>query len=162
MAEIEALLVKAELLEQVISYWDEVDSRWGETAHDRFIEDGTFESENSFLQGRDEIKSFYDWRKSRGDRVARHIVNNARVGLSGPDLGEVRYLMTIYAVDGVPVLPVHAPNLIADVTDTFIRRNGRWLLASKVFKTLFKGDIPATIMPKDVLNDLRAAQAAKQ
>lgn len=147
--------LKAYLHDLVLRYWREVDERWGAEAHNFFTPDGVFVSETTRLVGRDEIKAFYDWRRGRGDRVARHIVNNALVSIDG-DRATVSYLMTIYAADGVPVLPVAAPNLISDVTETIVRVDGAWLIAEKRFSTLFRGQVPATVMPADVLAAARA------
>lgn len=151
--------LKADLHDLVLRYWREVDERWGARAHEFFTPDGVFVSETTRLVGRNEIKAFYDWRRGRGDRVARHIVNNALVSVDG-DRATVGYLMTIYAADGVPVLPVTAPNLISDVTETLVRVDGAWLIAEKKFSTLFKGEVPATVMPEGVLAAVRAGIGA--
>ena len=150
------LALKHEIHDLVLRYWDDVDTRWGADAHNFFTEDGVFVSERTRLAGRAEIRSFYDWRRGRGDRVARHIVNNARVAIEEENRARISYLMTIHAADGVPVLPVTSPNLIADVTETLVRRDGAWLIEEKAFRTLFKGDVPVTAMPADVLAAARA------
>lgn len=145
------LALKFRLHELVLRYWREVDTNWGEAAPDFFTVDGTFESENMALRGRDEIRAFYAWRRDRGERVARHIVDNLLVALDGEDRATVSYMMTIYAGDGKPVLPVSSPNLVCDVTESFVRRDGEWLVSRKAFRTLFKGDVPATVMPAEAL-----------
>jgi hypothetical protein len=150
------LVTKFEIHDLVLRYWHDVDTRWGADAHDFFTEDGVFVSERTRLAGRAEIKSFYDWRRGRGERVARHIVNNARVTVEGEDRAVISYLMTIYAADGVPVLPVTSPNLISDVTETMVRSDGAWLIEEKRFTTLFMGDVPATVMPAEILAATRA------
>jgi hypothetical protein len=151
---------KAEIHELVLRYWREVDERWGAEAHNFFTPDGVFASESNRLVGRGEIKAFYDWRRGRGERVARHIVNNALVSLDGADRATVSYIMTIFAADGVPVLPVRSPNLISDVSERLVRVDGVWMIEEKAFSTLFKGEVAATVMPADVLAATRAAAKA--
>lgn len=151
MDEPATLALKSHLIERVMRYWDEVDTRWGDDAHNYFVEDGLFQSENISLRGRDEIKAFYGWRRGRGERVSRHLVANAYVTIEAADRATVHYVMVLYAVDGVPVLPVSSPNVISDVKETFVRRGDIWLIEKKLFNGLFKGDVPATVMPKDVL-----------
>lgn len=146
---------KSRVLELVLDYWRDVDTNWGSGAHLLFTEDGVFESERMRLAGRAEIKAFYDWRRGRGERVARHLVANPRVHMTGADRATIGYIMTIYAMDGVPVLPVSAPNLICDVTETMVWEDQRWWIAHKHFNTLFKGEVAATVMPPEILAVVR-------
>lgn len=156
MDDLRRLALSNDIHDLVLRYWHDVDTRWGASAHGFFTEDGVFESENMRLAGRDEIRAFYDWRRSRGERVARHLVTNARVTIDDGDHAGIGYIMTIYAADGAPVLPVAAPNLISDVTETLVRRDGGWLIERKAFRTLFKGEVPVTAMPAEVLAAARA------
>ncbi|EUC00920.1 hypothetical protein PMI07_004206 [Rhizobium sp. CF080] len=148
MVELAELALKADILALVTEYWNDVDTNWGARAHTMFTEDGVFGSGESAYTGRQQIKAFYDWRVSRGDRVARHLVNNPIVTIDGPDRATIRYIMTIYAVDGVPVLSVRAPNSISDVVEVLVRDpQGNWKIRSKTFTALFKGEEPTTTMP---------------
>ena len=148
MPDLQLLAQKFELIELVHAYWNNVDAKWGAEAHTMFTEDGVFQSDSSLHTGREEVKGFYDWRRGRGERVARHLVSNPLVTIEGPDRATVRYTMTIYAVDGVPILSVKAPNSISEVTDLYQRNAaGEWKIQHKTLRGLFRGEEPATIMP---------------
>lgn len=158
MVELAELALKADILALVTEYWNDVDTNWGARAHTMFTEDGVFGSGESAYTGRQQIKAFYDWRVSRGDRVARHLVNNPIVTIDGPDRATIRYIMTIYAVDGVPVLSVRAPNSISDVVEVLVRDpQGNWKIRSKTFTALFKGEEPTTTMPTHLREGLLPA-----
>ncbi|MEQ1406857.1 nuclear transport factor 2 family protein [Neorhizobium sp. Rsf11] len=145
---------KAEVLSLVTEYWNEVDTNWGARAHMMFAEDGVFGSGPSAFVGREQIKAFYDWRRGRGDRVARHLINNPMVSIESADRATIKYIMTIYAVDGVPVLPVNAPNSISEVLEVLVRGAEGWKIRSKTFTHLFKGNEPTTTMPAHVRQSL--------
>lgn len=158
MVELAELALKADILALVTEYWNDVDTNWGARAHTMFTEDGVFGSGESAYTGRQQIKAFYDWRVSRGDRVARHLINNPIVTIDGPDRATIRYIMTIYAVDGVPVLSVRAPNSISDVVEVLVRDpQGNWKIRSKTFTALFKGEEPTTTMPPHLREGLLPA-----
>lgn len=155
MVELAELALKADILSLVTEYWNDVDTNWGARAHMMFTEDGVFGSGESAYTGRQQIKTFYDWRVSRGDRVARHLINNPIITIESPDRATIRYIMTIYAVDGVPVLPVRAPNSISDVVEVLVRDpQGNWKIQSKTFTALFKGEEPTTTMPAHLRESL--------
>lgn len=145
------LTAKAEILSLVTEYWKDVDTNLGAGAHMMFTEDGVFGSGPSAFVGRGQIKAFYDWRRSRGERVARHLINNPIVSIESRDRAAIRYIMTIYAVDGLPVLPINGPNSISDVLEVVVRDwPDGWKIQSKVFTHLFKGQEPTTTMPADL------------
>lgn len=155
MVELAELAVKADILSLVTEYWDDVDTNWGARAHTLFTEDGVFGSGDTAYAGRQQIKAFYDWRVSRGARVARHLVNNPIVTIEGPDRATIKYIMTIYAVDGTPVLSVNGPNSISEVVEVLVRDpQGNWKIRSKTFTALFKGQEPTTTMPAELRKNL--------
>ncbi len=152
----EALQIRAELVDLVQDYWLDVDCNTGAGAHLTYTQDGMFQSENTTLTGPDQIRAFYDWRRARGARLARHLVSNPRVEIGAPDRATVRYVMSIYAGDGVPVLPVTGPALISDMTDHYRREaDGRWLCAHRGFVHLFRGSVPVTTIPAELVEKLR-------
>jgi len=156
----ERLLVKNEIAERVLDYWNEVDTNWGAKAPGYFTEGGIFASHTSDmrLEGRDEIEAFYAWRVSRGARTVRHIIDNLAVEPVTETAARVRYVMTIWGRDGEGVLPVNGPNAISQVEEEHELHGGRWLIRSRWVRGLFKGDAPTTIMPAAELDRARAAR----
>ena len=157
----ERLLVKSEIAERVLDYWNEVDTNWGAEAPAYFTEGGIFASHTSDmrLQGRDEIGAFYSWRVSRGARTVRHIIDNLAVDPVSDSAARVRYVMTIWGRDGEGILPVTGPNAISQVEEEHERHAGRWLIRTRWVRGLFKGDTPTTIMPAAELVRARAARS---
>ena len=134
-----------EIQEQILAYWHDVDRNWGRTAHEFYTPDGRYTTSQKSRQGQEAIRAFYSKREDRGERVARHLVNNLHLISQSQTHVEAIWVLLIYASDGVPVLPASVPNLIADVTDEFVRdEQGSWRLAERKIIPLFKGSIPTT------------------
>lgn len=151
MDDAERRAIEADITRAIYDYWDEVDSRWGAKAHEMYTEDGQFGKRI----GRDEIKAFYDWRKTRGDRSTFHLALNVKVDVESKDKATARYIMMLYGVDGVPPLPIKAPNTIYNAVEEFVRQPSGWMLKSKMTYIVFEGEEPATIMPDSILENMR-------
>lgn len=141
----------ADLHRLQVDYWYEVDHNYGRNATDFYLEDGVFVVGAERMEGRGEIAAFYRWREKRGDRTARHIVANHRVKHATADEAEFHCIMTLYADDGVPVLPSQVPVMIADVVDHCVREGGVWRFRSHVLKTVFQGGAQPTIPTRSEL-----------
>ncbi|WP_051749681.1 nuclear transport factor 2 family protein [Sphingobium chlorophenolicum] len=133
------------LLANATDYWHEVDVNGGLNTRDYYLEDATFFN----LKGREAIHQFYVWRQSRGPRVNRHVIANFRAELIEPGLARTNNVMMLFAGDGVPVLPSHAPIQIAEQIDHLVLcEDGRWRFRTREFVNLFKGDTPTTVPPR--------------
>lgn len=147
MDRLERVLIWADLEKLTVDYWHEVDTNWGQRAHEFFVEDGIFQASNdtAFL-GRKEIQNFYTWRQSRGARVARHLISNFRVNIEDENHATTNWVLCLYAADGSPILPSLPPILIADSIDVCIRGDdGAWRYVSRTLKSLFAGGASITI-----------------
>lgn len=134
-----------EIQAQIMAYWHDVDRNWGRNAHLFFIPDGRYTTSQKSRTGRAEIQQFYLERERRGERVVRHLVHNLHLASHTDTEAQMVWVLLIHANDGVPVLPASVPNLIADVTDDFVRdSSGRWLLKERTIAPLFKGPIATT------------------
>ena len=137
----------------VADYWHDVDTNWGRNAGDHYTEDATFVSSRNTYSGRDQIEKFYAWRVNRGARVAIHSMSNFRVEPpQDSSSATCTYYLTLYADDGVPVLPTHPPIQLALMTDKFVRADGRWLCTQRKFTTLFAGGTPTTSPTVEQIN----------
>ena len=142
----EKALLTQVLLGTAIDYWYEVDHHDGLDARDFYFDHSTF---GSFV-GRDAIHRFYVWRKERGVRISRHLILNFRAEFESARKARTNHVMLLFAADGEPVLPSAPPIAISELIDEVeLCDDGRWRYRSRKFVTLFKGDTPATVPPKE-------------
>src|SRR3954447_24648401 len=114
-----------------ISYWHDVDHSWGRNARAFYTSQGVFTIGEKTMAGPDEIADFYRWRESRGERVARHVVTNFRLGEWRREQARLECIMLLYAADGTPVLPSLPAIMIADVVSDCERgADGKWRFVS--------------------------------
>ncbi len=135
--------VRQELEALLYDYWHDVDTNWGKTAGEYYTEDAAFQGEAATYHGRAKIQEFYAWRVAQGPRLAVHAVNNFRVELQSEDEATATWYLLLYAANGERVLPTHPPITISLVSDSYVRRDGRWLCRHRRFETLFQGGAPA-------------------
>jgi hypothetical protein len=129
-----------------VNYWYEVDHNWGRNARAFYTPQGVFAIGNKTMAGPDAIADFYRWRESRGERVARHVVTNLRLGASQGARAKLECIMLLYAADGRPVLPSLPAIMIADVVSDCERDDdGKWRFVSHRLMPIFEGGVPATI-----------------
>ena len=141
----ERLALTHELHALVVDYWHDVDTNWGRQAPEYYTEDGEFIGPAASYKGREKIRAFYKWREDRGARTVVHSVVNFQVLPEGADHATCHWFLMLYAADGKPVLPTHAPIQIAYMTDKMVRdAESGWLVKSRQFDTWFEGGTPAT------------------
>lgn len=129
----------------LVDYWHDVDTNWGENAPDYYTPDGLFEGPAASYVGREKIRAFYNWRKTRGDRTVVHSVQNFQAFFDGgPDKAKCHWILMLYAADGKPVLPTHPPIQIAYMTDRLIKVDEGWKVTYRKFDIWFEGGTPAT------------------
>lgn len=126
-------------------YWYDVDMHWGASAASFYVEDGTFAIGEQRFNGRAEIAGFYTWRKSLGERTARHTFTNARAANVDDMHARFECIMLLYADNGLPVLESKPPVMIADVINDYVLTNGVWKLESRVLRPVFEGGVGATV-----------------
>ena len=142
----ERLALTQQLEALVIDYWHDVDTNWGKNAHEYYTADGSYSTSIKTRTGRDAIKEFYASREDRGDRIARHLVNNHRITIHDRNRVSAVWVLSLFAADGKPVLPSKPAIMMADVHDEIVREaDGRWRYKSRVIKALFRDfDTPTT------------------
>jgi hypothetical protein len=144
MDTLERLQILREIEDLAIDFWDEVDRNWGKNAHEYFTEDGSYTTSIKTRTGREAIRAFYDSRENRGERVARHLINNHKITIHDSDHVSAVQILSLFAADGVPVLPSRPAIMMADTHDEIVRVNGRWLYKSRTIKALFRDETPTT------------------
>lgn len=129
-----------------VNYWFEVDHNWGRNARTFYTAHGIFAIGDKTMASPDAIAEFYAWRESRGERVARHVVTNFRLGGSHGARAVLECIMLLYAADGRPILPSLPAIMIADVVSECERDiDGTWRFVSHRLIPVFEGGVPATI-----------------
>ena len=142
LAELETFLA-VQALE--VDYWYSVDRDRGVGAERFYTDDGIFAIGDQVMRGHGEIAAFYDWRRSLGERTARHVVSNPRLAAASATGATFECIMQLYADDGVPVLPSRPAIMIADVRSECVQCDGRWLFATHVLTPVFIGGVAATV-----------------
>jgi uncharacterized protein (TIGR02246 family) len=116
-----------------------IDHRNGVGVAELFAPDGVYDMSNQVYSGRGQIAQFYEARKARGRRAARHVFTNLHLTPEGPDRATGTVILTLYAYDGEPPYPA-AAILIADYNDIYVRdRDGRWRYQSRTIVPVFGG-----------------------
>jgi hypothetical protein len=143
------LLIWHQLAKLEAEYWYDVDTYWGQKAHEFYVEDGIFDMGMGSKPhaGRAAVQHFYAWRKARGERTARHVITNFQVRIKSDREATALCIMSLHAADGAPILPSKPPIMIADVVNECVRdEDGVWRLRSRTLLPVFTGGEAPTIM----------------
>lgn len=141
----ELLALRHELEALAVDFWHEVDHNGGRNAASFYVEDAVFETSIREYRGRDAVHAFYNRREQRGARLSLHVVQNFRIEPLAEDRVRCEYIMSLFAADGVPVLPSRPAIMIA-IAEEVVRRqpDGAWLYESRRLKPLFRDETPTT------------------
>lgn len=116
-----------------------IDHRDGVGVADLFTAGGVYDMSNRLYRGHTEITGFYDSRKARGRRAARHVFTNLRLQPESPARATGTVILTLYAYDGEPPYPT-AAILIADYNDVYVREpDGQWRYEYRTIVPVFGG-----------------------
>jgi hypothetical protein len=127
-----------------LGHWYDVNLNDGKTVHELYTENGRFIVGKQERRGREEIRKFYEARRRRGVRTARHFISNFLL-LPGESERHMRAagMICLHAGDQPPLLPSRPPILIADLVDDFVLEDdGVWRFSSHVLRPVFIGDDP--------------------
>lgn len=127
-----------------LSHWHDVNLNDGKAVHELYTENGRFVVGKQERHGREEIRKFYETRRKRGVRTARHLISNFLL-LPGKNERHVRAVGTVslHAGDQPPLLPSKPAILIADLMSDFMLENDEvWRFSSHVLRPVFVGDDP--------------------
>lgn len=138
-------LIIQEISNLLARHWHDVDRNWGRNAHNDYMVDGCYTTSQRTHKGRDAIKEFYADRRGRGERIARHLISNLHVTVKDVENATAVWVLSLYAADGLPVLPSRPAIMIADVVDDLVRdKDGCWRYRSRTITPLFRDDTPTT------------------
>jgi hypothetical protein len=162
MDPVETLVIAREIEGRLLDYWRDVDENGGRNAGSYWTEDAVWEAPARTFRGRAEIQGFFDWRLSRGDRFALHVVANLKTVVESPTRASSVWYLILHAADGVPVQPSKPAEQIAAIEDRWLRGDGGlWLCAHRKFKVLFAGG-GALAGPPAAAGDAAGSQASRR
>jgi hypothetical protein len=130
------------------SYWFEVDSNGGGSAHEFYFPGALFAVGDNRFEGREKIRAFYAKRRQRGPITSRHLINNLRVMPVNERQVRLIGVLTLYYAHGhAPHNGTHPPMLVADISaDCELDSDGSWRFRSHVLSPLFVGNaVPPSI-----------------
>ena len=87
--------------------------------------------------GRAEIEAFARSRTATAPRTSRHVQAGLRVTFEGPDRASGISCCTTFAASALPPIASTIPVLVADFFDSYVRREGEWLLAVRHIEPVF-------------------------
>ena len=128
-------------------YWHDIDTNWGRNAGQFYTDDAIFEASRSIYRGREQIQQFYDFRLSRGPRVAMHSVTNFRAIPESPTRATTTWYLLLFAHDGAPIQASAPPIQISLMTDICVKcDDGQWRYQHRKFEVWFQGGVETTSM----------------
>lgn len=124
------------VVEAVHRSWWNVDRDLGIGSERLYTADGVCVMPALTMRGRDEIAAGYAKRQENGPRLSRHLVSNLVVDV-GEHGARARYVLSLFAGNGVAPLDVDSPSAICDVEDRFVLTDDGWLIENRVLTPVF-------------------------
>ncbi|HRO61611.1 MAG TPA: hypothetical protein PK177_21050 [Burkholderiaceae bacterium] len=144
----EQLRIAQAVKDRLVEYWWDVDRDGARRALEFYTEDCVYLMCEHRMEGHAAIRRYYDYRDARGPRLVRHVITNLLAQVQGPDRATVDAVLSVYAADGVPVLPTTPPIMIADNRCEFVRgTDGVWRFRLHRIIPLFRGGIEVLAPP---------------
>ena len=142
MDDLERLLSERACERLIVEYCRLVDYGNAGAIADLFTEDGTWEGTDLLLNGRDEIRAWFERREGITRRVSRHVCTNVGVDVLSPDEAQSVCLLINYRHDrrdGDESMPVPAdhPKYVGELRDRFRRTPDGWRFASRKVEVAF-------------------------
>jgi len=134
--------------ERLVDYWWDVDANDAREALDFYTGDCVYDMCGHRMEGPAAVRDYYAYRAARGERLVRHVLTNLRARVHSAAQASVQGVLTVYAADGVPVLPSAPPILVADNHASFVRdADGAWRMREHGIVALFRGGAPVLVPP---------------
>lgn len=141
--------IREAVKDRLVDYWWDVDRNGAKGALDFYTEDCVYLMCDHRMEGHAPIKSYYDYRQSRGARLVRHVVTNLRAHVQAPDRATLDGVLCVYAADGLPVLPSAPPIMVADTECEFVRgADEKWRFRLHRIIPLFTGGVQVLVPPE--------------
>jgi hypothetical protein len=143
MDDLERLLAERACERLIVEYCRLVDFGQAAGIADLFTEDGVWEGTDLVLNGRDEIREWFQRREGVTRRVSRHVCTNVGIDVVSQDEAEGLCYLINYRHDrqeGDMSLPVPAdhPKWVGELRDRFRRTPEGWRFARRQVDVAFK------------------------
>jgi hypothetical protein len=123
------------------NYWAEVDDNSGSQAHEFYLPDALYAVGTNQFEGQENIRTYYDRRRQRGNTTTRHLIGNLRTFRGDAQRARVVGLMSLYRAEGRA--PIEEPRPLALIADFEARcvlgDDQRWRFQSHVLRPIFIG-----------------------
>jgi len=142
-----------------VTYWYDVDVNEGRTAHEFFTPDGVKMVGHNRIEGREQIRAFYEWRARQspseavrklgisGLRAVRHLITNLYVASSSERCATVRGIVIFY---GGPSKYQSNPPMVADlITECVLDKDNVWRFKSHTLRPVFMSKVTPPEMQID-------------
>lgn len=137
---IDEIKEKYAVQERLIDYWWDVDKNNAVNAADFYTDDCVYQMLDHRWEGHEPILAYYRFRNGRGPRLVRHLLSNVRVYMHSAESATLIAALSVYAADGVPVVPAAPPVMVADEECGFVKgQDGKWRMRTHGITALFKG-----------------------
>jgi hypothetical protein len=128
-----------------VTYWYDVDSNGGRSAHEFFAPDGVMVVGHNRFEGREKIREYYEWRARHivggtgGTMAMRHLVTNLFIASSNECCATVRGIVSFY---GGAVQPSKRqskpPMLVGDLAnECVLSQDDMWRFKSHILRPVF-------------------------
>lgn len=123
----------------IVAYTHLIDFGDGGRVGELFSPDGVWESEQTRMEGRDEITRGFGRRQQRADRISRHVCTNTAINAIDENSAEGVTYFTLYRRDGVTALPagIDGPTIVGQYRDRFVRTAEGWRFAHRRAEAAF-------------------------
>jgi SnoaL-like protein len=137
MEELDRLIVERSCERLIIEYSRLVDFGEAAAVADLFTEDGRWEGTDLVLEGRDEIRAWFEKRQGVTRRVSRHVCTNIGVTVESPtEASSLCYLINYRhdRAEGDETLPVptEVPKFVGELHDRFRLTDEGWRFAGRL------------------------------
>ncbi len=142
MDELQQILAERACERLIVEYCRRVDFGEASGIADLFTDDGRWEGTDLVLEGREQIRAWFEKREGVSRRVSRHVCTNVAVALASETEASSLCYMINYRHDrreGDEALPVPAevPKFVGELHDSFRLTDDGWRFASRLVTVAF-------------------------
>jgi hypothetical protein len=142
MNDLDRMVVERACERLIVEYSRLVDFGEAAAVADLFTEDGRWQGTDLVLEGREQIRAWFERRQGVTRRVSRHVCTNLAVEVVSPSEARSLSYLINYRHDrregdeAMPV-PVEVPKFVGELSDGFRLTDAGWRFSSRLVTTAF-------------------------